>query len=82
MKTIWKFDIFGDTPIIMPVGAQILGVGAQDDNPYLWALVDTLAGREERRISVVGTGWEVPESGVYLGAYFTERFVWHIFEEV
>lgn len=82
MKTIWKFDIFGDTPIIMPVGAQILGVGVQDDNPYLWALVDTLAGREERRISVVGTGWEVPESGVYLGTYFTERFVWHIFEEV
>lgn len=45
----------------MPVSAQILSVGVQDDEIVLWALLpNSDSPTRPRSISVVGTGWVIP----------------------
>lgn len=78
MKTIWKFTIGFDqqSGVMMPRGAEILKVDASDydrndirvglPSAYLWAIVDPEAPKVLRKIDVHGTGFELPQSGVFL----------------
>lgn len=47
----------------IPTGAQILVVQPQGDSVCLWALCNTNAEKEKRRICILGTGHEAPDYG-------------------
>lgn len=87
MKTIWKFP-FGITDrqyIEMPMGAQILAVQVQGEQPCIWALVESGAQLEHRDFHVVETGRALPDYDdlQYRGTLhmFGDR-VFHVFELV
>lgn len=88
MKTIYKYPLaIEDFQIIqLPKGAKILCVQAQEDQPQLWAVVDTLAAKrtdsyEPKHIITIATGGPMPDVGKYLGTYqvLKGRFVGHVF---
>lgn len=81
-QRIWKYDLpLSPRQIVvgMPAGAKILSAQNQDGAIQLWAMVDPLAGAQERRFQIVGTGGEAPR-GSYLATVQQGSFVWHIFE--
>lgn len=86
---VYKYKVEKHKPDVeMPKGAQILCIDYQDGAPTMWAMVDRDADTETRRFHVIGTGWDVPEGGVYRGTCFEREattgfpngFVWHIWE--
>jgi hypothetical protein len=81
MSTIWKYPLH--TPngeIQMPKGAQILHVGDQGGQITLWAKVDPHAETGWLRVSILGTGHEIPlDAGEHLGTVQQPPYVWHIF---
>ena len=86
MAAIWKFpfNISDRFTYPMPVGAQILKVEAQANQPCIWALVDPDAATGERTFRIVGTGHEFDPIGMKHVATFTTAggmLVWHMFEE-
>jgi hypothetical protein len=85
MKTIWKYQLprIPHTRFVLPRGAEIIHVGAQEGTLFLWALVDTEARPEAREIMLIGTGipWpDLPRLHRHLGTVQLEEFVWHVFE--
>ena len=88
MKVIWKYPLIvsRNQTIRMPEGAQVLCVQMQDDEPHLWAMVDTQAPRTDRTFYTMGTGRELPEGslswhfGHYIGTYQTPPYTFHVFE--
>jgi hypothetical protein len=73
MKTsIWKFHVLDvpDVIIAMPQFAQIISVGLQANQIYLWAVVDTNARIVQRKLRVCTTGGLLPDDeplGHYVG---------------
>lgn len=67
----------------MPVGAQVLGVRAQEGAPVLCALVDPEAPIETRRFCILGTECPAEEAfGVpSVGSFQRGAMVFHVFEE-
>ena len=87
VQTIWKFPI--ETTdfqnLVMPKGAKVLCVQIQDDNPFIWAMVDPSAEKEERSFLVLGTGHPVQTEDLnldYIGTYQLKNglLVFHLFE--
>lgn len=67
----------------MPIGAELLTVQMQGNQPCLWALVNPDCGPEKRAISIFGTGHRVNEStGKYLGTFQVSggALIFHAFE--
>lgn len=88
MKTIWKFGLGpGKSEIYMPVGAVILSVQTQREEPQVWALVDPSNADNElevRTLHVVATGELFNDAGLkYLGTFQMAggSLVFHAFEE-
>jgi hypothetical protein len=92
---IWKFPISldrirgdGDYALTMPDGAELLSVQTQvsdEDGFWLWACVDPDACQTARRLWVVGTGFDLPESlGRFIGTVqlYGGSLVLHVFEAV
>lgn len=87
-KTIWKFKLetTDNQEIEMPIGAEILTVQTQGENPYLWALVDPEAEKETRTFEVFGTGHPIHcDMGVsrnHISTYQLQggSLVFHVFE--
>jgi len=86
MEKIYKYKL--DDPfseIILPVGSRILNAGIQNDEMFMWAIVNTENGVSEvRRFYYVNTGDEIVYP-LYALDYIntaTSRngIVWHIFE--
>jgi hypothetical protein len=78
---VWKFPL-GEV-VEMPEGAEILRLGTQGGQPYIWALVDSTAFMRDRRFVVVGTGMPVPDArGSYIGTVLLhdDSFVLHVWE--
>lgn len=72
MKTIWKFslEMTDDQLVEMPKGAMVLSVQTQHEKPCLWALVDPDQKREERKISIRGTGHPIHgDLGAFIGTF-------------
>lgn len=73
MRRIWKFRLDVDgadgdkIAVAMPAGARVLHLGLQMGRPCLWADVDPEAEVVTRIVQIVGTGFEPPADGVYLG---------------
>lgn len=80
----------------LPEGAEILRIACQDDQPMLWARVDTEADWEYRAFQVHGTGHDVVPIDlgmwteilpadvdlVHVATFQAREFVWHVFERV
>lgn len=90
VKVIHKYSLqaSASAPYVMPKGAQILSIAAQDDQAVMWALVDTeQKDTEVRQIRVLHTGEAVDAdrvTGAFLGTVllFGGRYVVHFFEEL
>lgn len=84
MKTIFKYPlVMADyQEISIPKGSTILTVNMQKKHPYLWAEVDKSMDLECRRFEIFGTGFTLPEGvdRTYIGTFFDDGFVWHIYE--
>lgn len=68
--------------VLLPKGAQILSVGAQGYEMYLWAKVDSEQALEQRSLYVMPTGRDLPEAlGTFLGRVDlqSQGLVFHIF---
>jgi len=87
-KTIWKFPlkVTDGQNITMPIGAEILTIQTQNEEPYLWALVDPKAETESRHIEIFGTGhpvgYDMGVSRKYISTFQIRngQLVFHAFE--
>lgn len=79
---IWKFAlVLREQVVSMPEGAEIVSAGSQDGTLVVWAICNPARPRVQRKIAVVGTGWPVPETGVFIGTVqMTTGLVWHVFD--
>jgi len=85
MKTIWKFplELKGVQNLSLPCGSEVLHVAIQNQEIFLWALVDTSMPSERREIEMIGTGNEIPdEERKYISTVVHNDLVWHVFELV
>ncbi len=85
MKTIYKYVL--DETIRMPDGAAIYSVGVQEGKAVVWALVDTDMPTVERKMMIVGTGWDFThdprlQTARFIGTIQQPPFVWHVFEDL
>ena len=89
-KVIFKYKVTAEKicKIELPKGAEILCVQTQNDEPYVWCLIDNKAEKEERYFETFGTGHEIHEDmGIerkYVGTFQIIRlgFVFHLFERI
>lgn len=93
MKVIWKYPFKPSEMALtgparhhafaMPVDAEILSLGIQNNIICLWALGETDAQKVHRNFCVVGTGRSDDfENLKYIGTVQMSPFVWHVFEEI
>jgi len=83
---VWKYGIpFVDKfSLELPKNSLILTVHQQSEGACLWVQCDPEAAKEERQFINVGTGHrEVDDRYMnYIGTYFHESFVWHLYEDI
>ena len=83
---VFKYEIpvADESFVRLPLGAQILSVGQQNDQMFLWALVNPDEQRTERRnLRVAGTGHELTEVKElkFIGTvHIYGALVFHVFE--
>jgi hypothetical protein len=90
VKTIWKHWLQWTDEVMaeLPKGAEVLTVGLQNDNLYLWEQHDTTSHdlpEEQRFFRIAGTGHLFPTESVrlkYIGTVFPGDLVFHVFEKV
>lgn len=93
---VWKFrvpmgEVHGPgSTVTMPAGAEIVSVGTQGVEVFVWALVDPDAPKVGRRLGFFATGSPLPEGWVHVGTAHVpgpnptlegSNYVWHVFEE-
>ena len=83
-KTIYKYEIpVTDTAVVtMPRWAEILKIGEQNNDLFLWAIVDPGNDPINRVFYVRGTGHPMTGyEGSYLGTVqMRSGLVWHVFD--
>lgn len=93
MTTIYKYPIYPvrSQTVQIPWGAKILSVQVVEDQPVIYALVDSQKTPVPFTIFIFGTGWDLEEgntwgSGLPLDIHFVgtfqqpeEKLVWHVF---
>ena len=85
MKSIWKYPLHlvESQEIQLPAESEILYIGEQQGELFLWALVDPKETEfTVKTILIKGTGEPIEEEGLrHLRTVITEAglFVWHIF---
>jgi len=82
---IFKYKISSSTSLQTEVpmreDAAIRAVGMQGHEICVWA--ETPSGDPftvTRTFRVIGTGFDVPDPGAYIGTVFDGPFVWHVYE--
>ncbi len=85
MNAIWKYTIQGPRVTLeMPQGAKILSLQVQNNQPKIWALVDTYQPNVSRTFRAIPTGSEFDAAGLtYIGTFQIDDgwLVFHLFEE-
>lgn len=87
-KQVWKFLIKGSHSIKLPIGSEILTVQNQNEDAFIWVLVDPNKETEERFFEVYGTGHSINyDMGVerkYIGTFQIGNgaLVFHLFERI
>ena len=89
LDSIWKYSFTAKAivEIEMPMGANVLSFGNQNEKPTIWAEVDTKASVVKRKFYCITTGGYIPEncSLRFIGTalFFVDgSFVIHLYEEV
>lgn len=90
VKTIfkYKFEVYDNVHIVMPLDSEILSVQVQDEIPCIWALVDAQNKLETRRFEIFGTGYLVECNSQiqrkFIGTFQLGggRLVFHLFERI
>jgi len=85
---VWKYELqtLGLNSVMMPEGAEVLTVHAQQHRICLWAQHDERHDKDrlKRFFRVTGTGqtWETraEDRDVYVGTAHAPGLVWHVFE--
>tara|TARA_R110000803_G_C11777979_1_gene296209 strand:+ start:260 stop:517 length:258 start_codon:yes stop_codon:yes gene_type:complete len=84
MKTIYKYQLNAIsmvTEIPIPRKAKVLKCGLQNNQVFIWAMVQTDNEDEIRSFEVCPTGEEVDvKAKNHIGTIFQDELVWHIFE--
>jgi hypothetical protein len=82
MKTIHKFpfEVEDEVVITMPRTARVVLVECQNDQPCMWAIVDTREEPAETRFFVTGTGHPAPDAREHLASFQQGPFVWHVWK--
>ena len=81
-KTIYKYALNIDINNIEVMGVNFKPIAFQLQNnvPTLWAEVNPSQVRTSKAVvSVIGTGWEVPQNGKYIGTCQQNGLVWHAY---
>jgi len=82
-KVIWKFPLTTTRPIQMPKGAEIMYIGVQQDNIFVWAKVKPHLPKEDRHFKAIDTGQSFHDDYLtYIGTASMDDgdTVHHIFE--
>lgn len=90
MRTVYKYTLDKHFKTLqLPLGYKILSVVSQNDVIQLYCLVDKGNREESVDFSVIGTGWDLEESGVHggvehVGTVTTSSgvYVWHVFRHI
>ena len=82
MKTIYKYKvpINSEFHLLMPIGAKILCLQMQNNEPYIWALVSPTMSVEDVYFEILTTGG--PAAAIareYVGTFQKDGFVGHVF---
>lgn len=88
MFTIYKYHIpvTDKLEIELPKAYKILSFDTQDNDLYLWCLVDTNAEKNIVKFSVFGTGFEIKPEEInnleYVGTAQQNKggLIWHLFK--
>ncbi len=86
---IWKYRIpyvFGtENKVIMPKDSLVVHVGSQQNDVFVWAIIQPDKPGEERFFHLYSTGEEIVEEKgkrqIYVGTAQVGDYVWHVFEE-
>ena len=93
MFTLYKYPIpvEDEFALDLPIGAQILCVQAQREEPQIWAIVDPEQLKQSRRFALLGTGHPIDAALADLGKTSQYRgtfqlregtLVFHLFERM
>lgn len=87
MKTIYKysFEVANELMLDLPEGAQVLSFQNQQEQPCIWALVDTDHVSKPRYFRVIGTGHpahDIDSRYQFVGTaqFLSGSFLAHLFE--
>ena len=71
MQSIYKYQLLirDEQEIEMPMGAGLMTVPMQHDQPRLWAIVDTLNTPEKRKVLIRGTDHLAEGLGSYISTF-------------
>ena len=80
MKKIWKYELDARKPamgIELPWNAEVVKVAQGQmwiegsfNSPKLYVF----------NFQIIGTGHDVPDGFTYVGTYFEDPFVWHVYK--
>jgi hypothetical protein len=82
----YELELTDHQNIQLPIGAEILTVGNQNELVCLWALIDPVAEKEFRQIEIFGTGMpilsDMGTSREYISTFQMDggKLVLHAFE--
>ncbi len=82
MRKIFKYtlELIAEGKLATYVGFRPLCVQMQNGQICCWAEVDDSRPKGEAKVTIVGTGHEVPpNAGQYVGTVQQGMFVWHIY---
>lgn len=82
MAEVWKFPLVpGREWMEMPKGSELLYVGVQQGEPFLWAKVDPYADLRRRHVVIYGTGHHIDGWPDYVGSFMLDSgaLVFHVF---
>lgn len=90
MSAVLKYMLHvGANRFHLPADAEVLHVAQQQGEAHVWILhPQSSAPTVDRLLVVVGTGWDLTESGLpmpnkrYVGTAHCGSLVWHVFEVV
>lgn len=84
MKSVYKYPVGQGLFVLrMPLGAKPLSAQVQNEQPQLWALVDTDNDHVDHRFYTIGTGHPFPQdAGEFIDTIqlLGGQLVFHIFD--
>jgi hypothetical protein len=79
MLRIEKYLLDFDKPLIMPIGARLLGVEAFGGSVCIWAEVDHGKGDKQYMYTLLRTGDSPPSNYIYIGSVILGIYVDHVY---